>query len=288
MDWRAFGIMAFLRGLSWLPLGVTHRMATVLGRWLVTRQRWRLVEVTRANITHCFPQLSSADRELLIKDSLVETCKTFMELGAVWLWPVAKTLALIRGVTGEEYLQAALQQGKGVILLTPHLGAWEMAGLYTSAHYHITALYRTPKLVDLDQFILTARERAGGRYVNTEQAGIRLLYQTLKQGRVIGILPDQVPKQATASIPVPFFGIVASTMMLVSRLAHKTGAPVIFIYAERLARGEGFHLHFLPAPAEIMSEDIIQSASALNRGVEQCIEACPTQYQWSYKRFKKV
>jgi KDO2-lipid IV(A) lauroyltransferase len=194
----------------------------------------------------------------------------------------------MQGSQGEQHLQAALQQGRGVILLTPHLGAWEMAGLYASQHYPITSLYRPPRLQGLAPMIKRGRERLGARLVPTDRQGIRALFQALKRGEVVGILPDQVPGEAGTGVFAPFFAQPAYTMTLVARLAHKTGAPVIFTYAERLPNALGFQVHFLPAPAGIDSADLVLAATALNAGVMQCVQRCLTQYQWSYKRFKTV
>jgi KDO2-lipid IV(A) lauroyltransferase len=74
--------------------------------------------------------------------------------------------------------------------------------------------------------------------------------------------------------------------VLLSRLALKTGAPVIFGYAERLPHGRGYHLHFLPAPSDINQGDIESSAATVNAMVEKCVRAAPEQYQWVYKRFR--
>lgn len=280
-DLRATIIKIVLHILALFPLPITHTLATVLGKLIGKRSR--LVRVIQTNIRLCFPHLSESQHSQLVAQSLVETCKTFSELGALWLWPPSKVLKLIQQVSGEEILQHALQQGKGVILLTPHLGAWEMAGLYASCHYPLTALYRPPKLQGLHVLIHRARERAGGRFVPTDQTGVRALYQALRQGHIAGILPDQVPPPG-AGIFVPFFGIPTYTMILVSRLAHKTQAPVLFTYAERLSRG--FHLHFLPVSEEIACENLNVAVTTLNQGIEQCVNQCVSQYQWSYKRFK--
>jgi KDO2-lipid IV(A) lauroyltransferase len=279
-------IKGLLHLFARLPLPITHAIATGLGRFIAHYPKWHIVQVTRTNIHLCFPELPPVAQTDLVKQNLVETCKTFSELGALWLWPSTKTLNLVRMISGETYLQHAFQQGRGVILLTPHLGAWEMAGLYASSRYPMTALYRPPKLSGLQTLIHTARERAGGRFMPTDQAGVRALYQTLKRGHVVGILPDQVPSEAGSGVFAPFFGLSAYTIVLVSRLAYKTGAPVILTYAARLTKGQGFHLHFLPTTEEIGGKEIVAAVSALNQVVEQCIRCCPAQYQWSYKRFK--
>jgi len=284
---RALFIKGLLHLLALLSLRTLHRFATLLGGIIARQSHLSLTQVTRTNIRLCFPQLSPTAQNTMIKQSIIETCKAFVELGELWLWPSQRVLGLVRKVSGEACLQQALQRGKGVILLTPHLGAWELAGLYTLSHYRLTALYRPPKLMGLDHFIHLARRRAGGCLVATDQSGIRALYQTLRRGQVVGILPDQVPGKAGSGVFAPFLGVSAYTMILVHRLVRKTGAEIIFTYAERLPQGKGFHLHFLPAPANSVTNDVELACTALNQGIEQCLETCPTQYQWSYKRFKR-
>ncbi len=283
---RELFIKSLLHFLAALPLPVTHTIATWLGQWIARRPAFRITSVTQTNIRLCFPHLSEEAQTELVTHSLIETCKTFSELGTLWLRPPQQVLKLVRHVSGEESLQHALQQGQGVILLTPHLGAWEMAGLYVSSHYPLTALYRPLKLAGLHDLIYTARQRAGGRFMPTDQTGVRALYQALRRGDVVGILPDQVPSQVGTGVFAPFFGIPAYTIVLVSRFAQKTGSPVIYTFAERLPKGQGFHLCFLPAPKEIASENLAEAVTALNQGIEQCVQTCLAQYQWSYKRFK--
>lgn len=284
---RALGLKSLLYLLAFCPLPLIHKVGFLLGWLIALSSQNRITQVTRTNIRLCFQQLSAQEQETLVKQSLIETGKTFTELSALWLWSVDAVLKQVRQVYGEHYLQQALQQGRGVVLLTPHLGAWEMAGLYASSRYPLTALYRPPKLSGLHDLIHTARERAGGRFVPTNNKGIKAVYQALYQGQVVGILPDQVPNEAGTGVFAPFFGISAYTMVLVSRLARKTGAAVIFTYAERLPASQGFHLHFLPGSTEIATAPIEVAVQALNQGIEQCIQACPVQYQWSYKRFKR-
>jgi KDO2-lipid IV(A) lauroyltransferase len=285
---RTLLIKALLYFFALFPLRVIHALATQLGTWLAHRPQLSLTKITRINIRLCFPHLSENEQNLLIETSLIETAKTFTELSALWLWRKERVLGLVRRIDHEACLQQAMQAGKGVILLTPHLGAWELVGLYASCHYPFIALYRPPKLIGLQNLIQSARQRAGGKCVAIDQAGVRVLLQTLRRGEMIGILPDQVPQETNAGIFAPFFNIPTYTMILVSRLAQKTGAPVIFTYAQRLPKGQGFSLHFLPAPTQIHSPNLVNSVLALNQGIQQCILTCPEQYQWSYKRFKRA
>lgn len=283
----AFFICNLLRFIALFPLPTVHAIATYIGRWLARQTHWRIVQTTHTNLRLCYPHLSDVERAQLAQESLIETCKTSIELGALWLWSKTKLQDLVQQVTGEAYLQQALQQGRGVILLTPHLGAWEMAGLYASIHYNIVSLYRPPKQAGLHTFIQRGRQRLGAHLVPTDSKGIRALFSSLKQGNLAGILPDQVPVKANAGVFAPFFNVPAYTLLLVARLAQKTQAPVIFTFAERLPQGAGFRIHFLPAPTEINAMDVETATTALNQGITTCIQQCPAQYQWSYKRFKR-
>lgn len=283
---RVLLIKGLLHLFASLPLRTAHGIATLLGRIIAQRTTLRIAQVTRTNIRLCFPHLPVAEQNVLAKQSLIETCKTFSEMGALWLWPPKRMLGLVRKVSGEAYLQQALQRGKGGLVLTPHLASWEIVGLYVCSRYPSTALSRPLKLAGLHDLIYTARSRTGGRIVPTDNAGVRALYRALHQNELAGILPDQVPNEGMG-IFAPFFGIPTYTIVLASRLARKTGASVIFAYAERLPHSQGFHLHFFQAPAEIAAENLETAASALNQAIEQCIQQYPTQYQWSYKRFKR-
>jgi len=284
---RALLIKGLLHLFALLPIRTVHSMATWLGQFLAQHPKFRITQVTRTNIRLCFPHLSNEAQENLVKQSLIETCKAFSELGALWLWRIERVLGLVREVSGEECVQQALEQGKGAILLTPHFGAWELAGLYVLLRYQLTALYRPPKLSGLHDLVSTARGRVGGRMMPTDQSGVRALYKTLRQGKAVGLLPDQVPPDEESGVFAPFFGIPTYTMILVSRLARKTGAKVIFSYVKRLPQGQGFHVHFFPAPVDIAADNLAVACAALNQGVEHCVQSCPEQYQWSYKRFKR-
>jgi KDO2-lipid IV(A) lauroyltransferase len=193
--------------------------------------------------------------------------------------------AMLRSTEGLDLIDAARAQGKGVIVATPHLGAWEVVGLEISRRYPMATLYKSQG-DERDQLINTGRARFGARLAPSTQGGVRTLLQALRQREVVGILPDQDPPTGSG-VFAPFFGVPAHTPVLVSRLARRTGAVVVFVYATRLAGGRGFTLHCLRAPEGIDSADEALAAAAVNRGVEQCVQRCPEQYWWGYKRFRR-
>jgi KDO2-lipid IV(A) lauroyltransferase len=215
----------------------------------------------------------------------VETGKGLLEAGPLWLWPRERVLGLVREVVGEPALEAAFATGRGVVLLAPHLGCWELAGLYCSARYPLTSLYQPFRLEGLDRLMRAARARAGARLVPATGAGVRALRRALARGEAIGILPDQDPAVGSG-VFAPFFGVPAHTMTLALRLIQHSAAPAVFVFAERLGSGVGFRLHFVAADPGLADPPIDVAAASLNQGVERCIRQAPAQYLWVYKRFK--
>ena len=175
-------------------------------------------------------------------------------------------------------------EDRGVIVAAPHLGQWELLNLYLCTQGPMALLYRRPQHAVWEPLLLEGRGALGAVQVRADAAGVRELYRCLRQKMILGVLPDQRPKGGEGAF-APFFGLPCKSMTLLSRLAHKTGAPVVFGFAERLPRGEGFRLHFLPAPADIADADPANGVAALHRGLEDCVRIAPLQYQWTYKRF---
>lgn len=276
-------IVGFLKTTACLPLWLSRSLGVVagVGSYALRSGSYR---VTRENLELCFPQLDPAARNRLVRASLIETGKALFETGAVWLRDYQWTQSKILAVHHREILDDALAGGKGVILLAPHLGNWEVLGLYLSAIPTATFLYQPPDIEALEHIIRTGREKAGATLVPTNRRGVLALLKVMKDGGFTGILPDQVPDAAGGEF-APFYGVPALTMTLVNNLRERSGAQVIAGYAARV-RG-GFEIHFVPAAAGIDADDSITALTALNRTVETCVNAIPAQYQWEYKRFRK-
>ncbi len=278
---------ALLRLTAALPLAWSHWLGALLGGLL-----WRipnpLRRIAERNLALCFPEQPVAERNLLLRRNLMETGKGLLELGPLWLWPGQRVLRLIQEpVVGEEELVAAVNRKRGVILITPHLGAWELAGLYYSSRYPLIILYR-PSRMGLDAITRQGRGRLGGQVVATDAGGLRALLIALRRGEVLGILPDQDIGGVGdgEGLFAPFFGIAAGTMTLVSRLALKNRTPVFLTWAERLPRGQGYALHLRALPEVTAAASLQASVAALNQGVEAAVRTLPEQYLWVYKRFK--
>ena len=281
---RARLIKLLLRLFAALPLPVAHAFGTVLGSALIVLPN-SLRRITAINLALCYPELDARARTRLERHSLIETGKTITEMGAMWCWPASRLFGKMRAVSGLDAADAAQRRGRGVIFASPHLGCWEMAGLYVSSRYPMTTLYRPPRLAALENLSREARARLGARLVPTDASGVRALYQALGRGEAVGILPDQNPEPGSG-VFAPFFGMPAYTMVLIARLVRKTGAALILTYAERLPHGAGYRLHLREAPEDFASATPEQAGAILNRLIEEGVRAHPEQYQWGYKRFR--
>lgn len=283
MTWpiRFFYALLWLAGL--LPLRILHALGSALGDvawWLrrgerhVTEINLRLVDASGGG------QLGSLDPRRVLRES----GKSAVEVAKVWSGRPAKATQLVREARGEELLEQALASGKGVIIAAPHLGCWELLSYWLAERTPLAIVYRPPRNPDMEALLIKARGASKVEQVRAEGVGVRSLYRRLAAGGVVGILPDQQPKKGEGEF-APFFGIEALTMVLVPRLAERTGATVLFAFAERLPRGKGFRIHIQAAPEQIADTDLRVACAAMNRGVESCVRIAPMQYQWHYKRY---
>ena len=274
--------------LGRLPWAVSNRIGdAVAGLW--RRLDAREARVSRRNLELVFPALADDERARLQRQVLRITARQALETMRFWTRPHAENLALIRETHGVDLFDAACASGNGLIVAAPHYGNWELLNQWLAAHTALSILYRPPESAIGEAFL--QRVRADGHnqvtQIPAEGAAVRQLLRLLQGGGVAGILPDQQPK-AGDGLFAPFFGKQALTMTLLPRLAHRTGATVLFAYCERIdtaAARPAFALRFEAAPADISDSDPTVGTRALNAAVERIASRDPTQYQWTYKRY---
>lgn len=280
---KATVIKGFLRACALLPLA----WARALGRGLA-RLYWpfksRTRKVTERNIQLAYPQKTPAEQLVLARESVLATAELATEMGHVWLRPWDYVSALILEVHGDELVREAQAQGRGVIVMAPHLGNWEIVGLHVATLGSVVALYEPPKIAELGPLIERARQRSGSTLVPTDSRGLVKLLRSVKGGKISGILPDQVPPELNGGLNSPFMGVPCFTGTLASNMIRRTGALAVFGVARRVSGG--FIMRYFPAEEGIYDPDDQVSVDALNRGVEACVALCPEQYQWEYKRFR--
>lgn len=276
-------VYLLLRLLALLPLRTLQAAGALLGRFALWR-RTRTAHQVAVNLAIARPGLDAAARAALLREALQESGKSAAEIVKIWGGGAERALALVREVRGEALFDAALAAGKGVIIAAPHLGCWELLNYWLCRKTPIAILYRPPRIAALEGLLRKVRGALAPEQVRAEGAGVRTLYKRLAAGGTVGILPDQKPRAGEGEI-VPFFGRAALTMVLLPRLAARTGATVLYAFAERLPRGAGYRIHLLSAPHGLADADLATACTALNRGVENCVELAFAQYQWQYKRW---
>ncbi|WP_342051880.1 MULTISPECIES: lysophospholipid acyltransferase family protein [unclassified Cupriavidus] len=274
--------MTFLFWLiSRLPLRVLHALGGTLGL-LVARLPGRYGRRLKENFRHAYPAVTDAQ----LDDAARATGRMIVEMP--YFWSRKRITVPLHGF--DEYLWAEIGKlqaaGKGVIILTPHLGCFEVLPQSFAGNRPVTALFKPPHQPWLREFVERMRTRHNLAMAPATPRGVRMLVKALRRGEAVGILPDQVPSGGEGTW-APFFGKPAYTMTLVQRLQQLTGAPIVIVAAERLPRGAGYrgHLRIL-REGGLLPEDASAAAAVINAGIEDLIAVMPTQYLWGYNRFK--
>ena len=274
--------MIFFSGL--FQLRILHIFGDIVGFLLYIIPN-KVSYVSKQNINICFPAENAAFRRQLLKNSLSELAKWLFELGPMWKWPIERLEKAIMSREGEEQVLDCLHKRQGVLIITPHFGNWELAGLAGSRRFPLTIMYKPPSIPALGAYMRNARARAGAKLVGTDRSGLKSMITALKNGEAVGMLPDQDPKEGSF-VFAPFFGVDARTMTLFNKLIHKTGAAIFIASMKRLPRGRGYAFKYTRMTTGLDDADQVVAATALNHELEKIILECPEQYLWAYKRFK--
>ena len=203
---------------------------------------------------------------------------TIGELPFVWFGGTDRLLSKVRSDDLAVFEQAC-ESGRGVLMLTPHLGAFEVAARYLAARAPITVLFKPPRQRPLVALLSAARNQESMRSVPTNLSGVRALLRALRAGEVVGLLPDQVPDAGQGEW-ADFFGEPAYTLTLPHRLAQQASPAVVIGACVRLGWGRGWQLHM-----ETFDGD--PSPQALNAAMEALVRNWPAQYLWGYNRYKQ-
>ncbi len=269
-------MLVFLfRFLSIFPLPFLHALGAGLG-WLVYlsspsyRRRMR-ENMARAGYVQHLPA------------AIAEAGKSIVELPFIWC---AAPQRVSHHATDENWqlVQTELDAGRGIVFLTPHLGCFEIVAQEIALRTELMVMYRPPKKAALKPLIEGARARNNLLLAPANMSGVRMLAKTLKKGKPIGLLPDQVPQEGEG-VWADFFGRAAYTMTLPAKLAQLGDATVIVTYAERLPNGRGYVIRFVPFDGKLEG-DAASQARAINAAMELLIARSPSQYFWSYNRYK--
>ena len=274
-------LIGLLRLLARLPLRWHYAAGALLG-WLAYLSSSRYRARLRENLRKSGLWADEADYQRILRANIGETGRQGAEFIPLWYRDASEVCSLVRSCKGEDKVMAVHRQGRAVILLTPHLGCFEVSAIYAAQRLPLTVLYRPPHVEWVNQLMLAGRGRSPMKLAPANLKGVRMLFRALKTGEAIGVLPDQVPGSGEG-VWVDFFGRPAYTMTLVSRLCTLTNPAVFVAFAKRLPRAAGYEIEVVPVDADLKGEN---GARQLNAALEDLIRRCPEQYLWGYNRHK--
>lgn len=282
-----FAAWTILKFLGLLPRPAARAVAATVARLLLGSLP-RLRRTAMVNLRLAFPDWSDRERRDVIRRMtrnlgwMAAEFAHFPELSRENI----ETLVVLDGC---ENFRAAERRGKGVLFLTGHMSAWELAPFAQALYgYPLSFLARPIDNARVNQLVDSYRCLSGNRPIEKNNSA-RVMLRVLRQGGTVGILADQ-NTSVDEGIFVDFFGIPAATTTGLVRIARHTNAAVVpgFLSWDQALRK--YRLRFGPAIAIERTEhedaDIRENAARCNKVIEDYVRANPDQWLWVHKRWK--
>ncbi|WP_432211026.1 lysophospholipid acyltransferase family protein [Acinetobacter variabilis] len=276
----AYGLLKYI---SRQPLSVSRWIARILALIVNIFKVSKTSDVIRLNLEISLSELSTQERERITRAAIRNELMSYFEFFSIWGSSNQKNIERVHKVIGEDLLHDALAQNKGLVLIVPHFGTWEIMNAYVAQFTSMTIMYKPVKNQAADQFVRAARSREQANLVPTDESGVRQIFKALKQGGTTVILPDHTPNVGGEYIP--YFGVPLATSNLSAKLIQKTKARALFLYALR-NENAGFDIHIEVIDEEIYQGDANQGTGIIINTIENLIQRHPEHYHWSYKRFR--
>ncbi len=276
--------LLILKIVAYFPIGASRGLGKLFGRFLYSLNS-RSARTCKKNLTLCYPELNAQEINRLCFDRMQHLGQSLFETPKIWrkgsIWVESK----VKKVYGLDIFESLFEQKKGLIIIIPHLGNWEILGLWISKRAPMTSIYEPPKIKSLNDWVKRGRENAGASLVPADITGVSNVLKALTKGQVTGILPDQFPPDISGQTST-FFNVKTRTMTLIHKLIGRVDCNALIASAIRVT--DGWEIYFQRVDDDIKSTDISTSLSALNRSIEDMVKLNPSQYQWEYKRFKDL
>ena len=271
-----------IKFLSRQPIQLGRFFARMLAGFLTSFQLSKISKIIGLNIQIAFPNMDLQQRQQLTKKAIQNELTSYFEFLSIWGSSNQKNIQRIQNVSGEQYLHEALAEKKGIVLIVPHFGTWEVMNAWLSQYTEMTILYKPVKNPDADRFVREARSREQAHLVPTDESGVRQIFKALKQGGTTAILPDHTPDHGGEMIN--YFDIPLASSSLSAKLIQKTKAKALLIYTMRNDQ-DGFDMYIEPIDPQIYQGSAEDGTLIIHQTLEQLIKRYPDHYHWSYKRF---
>jgi KDO2-lipid IV(A) lauroyltransferase len=200
------------------------------------------------------------------------------------VWGSDKKLLKLVRFEGRELLEAAVAEGRPVIVFAPHFIGLNMGGIRIAHEWPDSAsIYSRQKNPVLDRIFMRARTRFGTPTLVSRQQGLRAVLRVLKGGKALYFLPDMDfgPRDAIFS---PFFGVPAATVTALPRIAKLADAKVLPVVTRQV--GDGYVVRVYPTWEGYPTDDVEADVRRMNAFIEERVREMPEQYFWAHKRFK--
>ena len=272
-----------LKFLSRQPIQLSRFFARGLAGFVNLLKVSKTSENIRLNLKIALPELDDAAREKITRAAIRNELTAYFEFFSIWGTDNSQNIARIENIFGEALMHEALKENKGLVLIVPHFGTWEIMNAYIAQFTQMTIMYKPVKNAAANQFVLAARSREQAHLVPTDERGVRQIFKALKAGGTTVILPDHSPHHSSELIP--YFGIPLSSSNLSAKLIQKTKAKALLLYAMRNQNGL-FDVYIEAIDDAIYEGTANDATNVIHQSLEQLIHRYPEHYHWSYKRFR--
>lgn len=267
--------------LHWLPLPLLGRIGKSVGTlfFYILRER-RHIALT--NLRLCFPELSDAKRQAIVKQHFQHYARAVLERGILW-W--ASEERLKRLIVVEPRVPLDLFQSGPTIILCPHFVCLEVAGVAIAMKTPGCSIYTRQRNHLFDEALRKGRSRFHAPKLFSRADGIKPIIRAMRAGLPFFMLPDLDFGSKDAEF-VPFFGNSTATLTAPARIAAATNAKVLPVVATFLSNYQGWKVTFYPPWENYPGDDVIAATRRMNEFIEARVLEAPAEYWWTHKRFK--
>lgn len=287
--WQQKLAVLFIKTIGLLPKSIGYSLANGLA-WL-TYQLMSLgllkkkKHIAKVNFQFALPDKDDAFYEQLLKDNIQSLFRLIFEFCKIWTLGAKSYNNQIETHEDESIFDNLRNKQSGVLLITPHLGNWELFGLWMAQYFGMNAMFKPSSMPLLDELVQSGREQYGGKIITADVKGVVRLMKLLKQQEIVLRLPDHKPKEG--GVVVDFLNHPAYSETLNAKLIQKLPDTEVMVGAMvRSKQNNGFKL--VLKPIEFEDDSIEGITLAINTAMSELIYAYPEQYHWFYERFRHI
>ena len=284
--WPTWLGILLIRLFCFLPYAFVIQIGRGIGilAYALLKKRKRIAHI---NIDACLPELSQAERDQLVKETIINSGIGLVEGLYSW-WASSKSLHSRTTFTGKELVLEAQAQGRGVIVLGAHFTPVELLGRVACEQLRMDVTYRAQNNKAIDWCLRHTRQRNQSDLI--EKTEMRKMIRNLKRGNAIWYTCDQDFGRKN-SVFASFFGHQAASLATLGRLVKMTNAKVVYIDYHRddsqgLSKAQ-YYINITDPFDKQFGESDLQNAIDMNQQVEKVVRKSLNQYFWVHKRFKR-